>query len=109
MQFSPTRQLVSHDDNIAPTVLTTHNNATETFWNQKYGGNSYMGGRQFKQQVGNAQYDGMKIYDPRPPWKVGPVLAGAVIVVLVAVALITGRYVTELIIGSLILAAFAFW
>ena len=83
---SPKKCLVSHDDNIAPSVLHTNNNGTEAFWNQKYGANSYMGGRQFR-EYSHTDYEKMKIYDPMPLWKVGPAIA-AVIAVIAGIAMI---------------------
>merc|ERR1719334_961548 len=102
IQNSPNRQLVSHDDNIAPKVLTSNGTTTEAFWNGKYGANTYRGGRQFMEARGNAEYDKMVIYNPRPMWKTVPWVFTALATVLIICMFITNKYT-----GAFLVAAIA--
>jgi len=112
---SPTGQLVSHNDNIAPSVLSANNNATEAFWNKKYGADSYKNGRQFRQHWEDPSYQNMKIYNPWPLWKVWPPIAGVLIVAATLILVIGGefgeRYQTEgiILIVVLVLSAWFMW
>eukprot|EP01083_Nonionella_stella_P014931 41823_1 len=75
---SPHRRLVWHDDNLGDDVLRVNGVSTQQFWNSRYGANTYLSGRAFREPAGNQQYDNMKIYDDWPQWKVLMVVSAVV-------------------------------
>ena len=56
--------------------------STQQFWDSRYGGpGHYMNTRAFAEPVGDKRYDEMKIYNKWPPWKVGMIITGIIVLI----------------------------
>ena len=87
---SPTGQFVTHNDNIAGSVLKSHCHKTEMFWNSKFGATTYRRGRAFMEGQ-TESYESLVIHnnDRYPLYKMCPVIGFVLALIGVLIGILT--------------------
>ena len=80
--------MVSHDDNLGDDLLASSGNATQQFWDSRYGLNDYIHKRAFYEPVGNRQYQQLQIYNKWPTWKLMMIFTVVSLIIVIIIGVI---------------------